>query len=339
MKVLFFNHKIKNCGVYQYGFRLYNILKQTVNVNYIYVEIETYDDYISNINKHLHACEEVTSTYSGGQTDKYGLDAIIYNYHNVTMPWLNANTIQRKIKNIGIPHESSHNFFNIVCNVDPTILETKNVYSLPRPIYENVDVLLNNYQPSTNSIKEFIDYSEPNIPIFGSFGFGFKLKGFDKIVSLINKNYDNAIIKFVIPVAHFDQNNHTTNIDIKNICLRSNIKSTIKLMITHEFFSNEDILCFLNSNTINLFMYDKLEQRSISSVIDYAVSVNRPIGISDSCMFKHIYSDEICLYKTPIRECIKNHNVYFKKYVTIFSNENVINKFIKIYKDNKLYNT
>jgi len=30
MNILFLNHKKKHCGVYQYGYRLYNILKKIV---------------------------------------------------------------------------------------------------------------------------------------------------------------------------------------------------------------------------------------------------------------------------------------------------------------------
>ena len=47
--------------------------------------------------------------------------------------------------------------------------------------------------------------------------------------------------------------------------------------------------------------------RSASSVIDYAVSIKTPFGISDSYMFRHIYSDRICLYKNTIQECIDNY--------------------------------
>src|SRR6267378_1963899 len=97
------------------------------------------------------------------------IHAIIYNYHGSTMPWLNEHVIQKRVKNIGIPHESNDKFFDIVCNIDPNAPESANKYSLPRPIFENVENLLINYKPSSNSIKEFIEYSEENTQIFGSF--------------------------------------------------------------------------------------------------------------------------------------------------------------------------
>ena len=316
MKVLFLNHTKQQCGVYQYGKRLYDILKKTDGVSYIYIEIDDVNDYRQAI-----------------LNNAPGIHSIIYNYHDATMPWLNDSTIQRKVKNIGIPHESPEHLFDIICNIDPTVQEAANRFSIPRPIYENVDELLENYKPSSESIKEFIEYSEEGVPIFGSFGFGFLSKGFDKIISVIDKHFDAAIIKFIIPGAHFDGNSETTNYVMKNLCENVSRKSTIKLMITHEFVSNEDLLYFLKSNTMNVFLYDDLPGRGISSVIDYALSVKKPLGISDSYMFRNIYSDEICLYKTPINNCIKNSVICCNKYVEEYSNSNVRNKFEYILKN------
>ena len=173
MKVLFLNHTKQQCVVYQYGKRLYDILKKTDGVSYIYIEIDDVNDYRQAI-----------------LNNAPGIHSIIYNYHDATMPWLNDSTIQRKVKNIGIPHESPEHLFDIICNIDPTVQEAANRFSIPRPIYENVDELLENYKPSSESIKEFIEYSEEGVPIFGSFGFGFLSKGFDKIIQIVNDNYD-----------------------------------------------------------------------------------------------------------------------------------------------------
>jgi len=313
MNILFFNHTKKQCGVYQYGIRLFDILKKTEDINYIYIEVNNFEEYKNAILSHSP-----------------NIRFIIYNYHGATMPWLNEHTIQKKVKNIGIPHESSDHLFDIVCNIDPTAPETITRFSLPRPIYENIDEMLQNYIPSSESIKEFIEYSEEGISIFGSFGFGFDNKGFDKIVKMVNEQYDNAIIKFVIPHAFFDPNSSNTPIIMKQKCIQSNTKSTIKLMITHDFFSTEDILKFLQSNTMNIFLYDTMSGRGISSTIDYAISVKKPLGISNSYMFKNIYSDDICLYKKSINDCLNNSVNYYSKFLSEYSHKNMILKFKEI---------
>jgi hypothetical protein len=313
--VLFLNHKIENCGVYQYGKRVFDIIEKDPEVKYIYKELDCYEEYNAILNENNN------------------INAIIYNYHTCTMSWLKESTVQKKVKNIAIPHEcSSHDtfFFDIICNIDPDENETPTIYSLPRPIYENIDEIIST--PTTDiNVDDFINkYTDTNIPIFGSFGFGFITKNFEKIVSLVNEQYDNAIIKLVIPLAHFggDSNQYSM---IKEMCTRENKKEGIILMITHVFFSTSDILKFLKSNTMNIFLYsDQRNSNGISSTIDYALSVKKPLAISDSFMFRNIYSDEICLYKNSIDYCLKKSVDYCSIFLEKYSNQNLINKLRKI---------
>ena len=74
MIVLFLNHKIQSCGVYQYGVRVFNILQKSYTPVYVYKEIENYTEYVDI-------------------TNKIKPKIIIYNYHGATMSWLNNNTI------------------------------------------------------------------------------------------------------------------------------------------------------------------------------------------------------------------------------------------------------
>jgi hypothetical protein len=310
MEVLFINNKEVACGVHQYGQRLFHVLAKTKDIKYIYVEVSSYGEY----------------TYYLNHNNK--ISAVIYNYHGATMPWLNINNIQRKTKNIGIPHESDGSFFDIICNIDPDQEEDKKSFSIPRPIYENIDYFLD--KPCSLEREQFItEYINDDIPIFGSFGFGFEFKGFHKIVRLINEKYDKAIIKFVIPHARYDPNLQTTAI-MRNLCFKENIKKDIVLMISHEFFTVEELLKFLKSNTMNIFLYDKLDGRGISSVIDLALSVKTPLAISDSYMFRNIYSDLISVYKTSISDILEHSISYCSKFLSLYSHENMINKFKEI---------
>lgn len=182
MIILFLNHKNKQCGVYQYGNRLFNILNKSIKNKYIYKEIDNYIEYIDYI---------------------YLINPnfIIYNYHSLTMGWLDNNNIQKNFKNIGILHESDTFIFDIYLNINPNDNENEYNYNIPRPIFENTKELINNYKINNNKIQEFINYNEGNdVPIFGSFGFAFFNKGFDKIVKLINENYSRAIIKLVVTI-------------------------------------------------------------------------------------------------------------------------------------------
>jgi hypothetical protein len=108
-------------------------------------------------------------------------------------------------------------------------------------------------------------------------------------------------------------------------CIEYNTNK-LKIFITYDFFTNEDLLYFLKSNTMNIFLYDLMPDRGISSVIDYALSVDTPIGISDSHMFRHIYSDDICLYNTNIHDCIHRFKNIPKQ-----TNQNMIDVFSQIF--------
>jgi len=280
--VVIINHSVESCGVYQYGKRLANILIKSEHINFIYHEIDTFNQYINLCNTNL--------------------DAIIYNYHPSTLPWLTNQNIQNKVPNIGIHHENEiliH--FNYILEIDAS--------DFPNSIY----------RPLLNYIGDKIIN---DIPIIGSFGFGFNNKGFDKIISYVNSQFDNAIIKLNITSAYFSDNNDQT----EAMCHIIPRKEGIKLIITHDFMDDDQLLTWLNNNTINIFLYDHMHGRGCASTIDYALSVNTPIGISDSYMFRHIYSDEICVYKTPIKDIIKNGMVYIEKYKTAWSHLNLIKK-------------
>lgn len=302
INVLFVNHKIKKCGVYQYGIRLYNILKKSKNVHFVFCEIENHDEYKE-------------------QLALLNYDLIFYNYHPQIMGWLNHMNIQRRVKNIGLQHDLEENdIFDITLRLDTTLVETKNRYNIPRPIFENVDTLLKDYTSPSNSFNDFLNYKEDGIPIFGSFGFCFDRKGFDKIVKLICDNYDNAIIKLLMTradTAPFDSH-------VINRCYENLTKPNVKLMITHEFVEEIDVLKFLQSNTMNIFLYDSHPSAGVSSVTDYALSVRTPIAISNASWFRHIYSTDICVDATNIKDIMKKSVDVCDKLRDIFSNENLI---------------
>ena len=296
--VLLLNSTIKECGVYQYGLRLFNTLLKDASVKYEYAEVASLDDYNSVLD---------------GKT----YDAIIYNYHHATMPWITKENIRKNKKNIGIPHESqsTHHYMDSWLSVDPM-----DANGIPRPLFDNVEAILAGYTPSTQTIGEFIEFSRgDSVPVFGSFGFGFLDKGFDTLVRIVNEQYDNAIIKMVIPMAAFDPKAVENAKIIKERCLAYNVKPGITLMIINEFFSNEDLLYFLNSTTMNLFLYDFLGGRSISSVLDYALSVKTPIGISDSSMFRHIYVFSICVLNRSIEDCKKSSSNIHARYSALWN--------------------
>jgi len=304
-RVLFINRDIKECGVHQYGYNLCTILIK-YGLNMIYCEVDNQNTYTTIMNKHSD------------------ISIVIYNYHSSTMPWLTRCFVRRR-KNIGVLHESRCNLFDIIIDIDPTGVKTATNIPIPRPIDYETSIMMS----SNNEIANFINYKEDGVPVFGSFGLCLPGKGFENVVSFVNNNYDKAIIKLLTPSAHFNGNRRDLELSIKNECIKRNVKSNVKLMIYDKFVSNDDIKLFLQSNTLNLFLYDKFMGRGISSVIDVVLSANVPFGISDSYMFRHVYDDGICVYKTRVEDCIENSKVICKKYRELYHP----NKLVSIFKD------
>ncbi len=287
--VLIVNHKAKNCGVYQFGKRVYSLVENSNNVNYIYREFSTMKDFTNTRNK-------------------INPDFVVFNYHYWTMQWLLKDFISNE-KHYFIFHDD--HFYN---KYDKYLFfgarDLKNYTDdnksaiLPRPIFES-------------SIPTVVN----TVPTIGSFGFGFMNKGFHKIVEKVNKEFDKAIINLHIPVAEFSDPKGIQNRDVVNLCRKLNTKPEIKLNITNDFKSDEEILEFLSGNDINVFMYGE-NGDGISSVLDFALSVNRPIALSNCLMFRHIYSDCISTEKNSLSTIIKDGNMYLDQFRTKWSVEN-----------------
>lgn len=298
-KVLFLNHKQQQCGVYQYGYRSAQILKDSQQYDITYVEVATGSEF-TFIVKH------------------YEPDAIIYNYHPSTMSWLDNIIIDNllpDVHHIGIYHEGEKTLaFDTNINLDPNNVEIRGVhYSIPRPLL--------NFSGLTR-----ISYPRP---VIGSFGFGFFNKGFQRLVRQVNKEFDEALIMLDIPFAHYGDINGDSAKLIAEACHTLITKPGIHLHISHEFVSEDILLHKLASNDINCFLYDDMPGRGISSVIDYALSVDTPIAISKSNMFRHIIDVQpsICIEDRSIKDIISSGTNPLQKYKDNWSHENFIKKY------------
>lgn len=301
--IIFLNHKEHQCGVYQYGHRSGKILKKSTNYNFIYVEVESEAEFINAVNLHNPI-------------------GVIYNYHPATMPWLGYNGMNKfpHIKHYGLYHEGNipdHRQFNYVLFVDSTHADIGTSFSIPRPLFENS-----------------LPISQNKIPVISSFGFGFEHKGFEKIVKLVNEQFDEAIIRLHISYSFYaDRAGARANAVISR-CSNEIKKPNIQLITTNNFLTDEDLLKFLAASTINVFLYDEIIGFAcgLSSVPDYALSVKVPLAISTSNMFRHIKNDSpsICVENCSLPEIIKAGCDVTQQYRDKWSNENFVKKYESI---------
>jgi hypothetical protein len=144
----------------------------------------------------------------------------------------------------------------------------------------------------------------------GSFGFGYFGKGFRELVQRVNEEFDEADVRLHIPsndIIDLDGNNAR---QLAQIAMAQELKPGIRVLVDHDFFTKDELLDFLAGNTLNAFFYDPVTRPAlgISSVIDYALAVRRPLALTPSGMFRHVLdaSPPITIDRASLREIISN---------------------------------
>lgn len=288
-KVLVVNHKIKNCGVYQYGKRCASILtddnlKNIGNRSYYYLEAENEEELTRSIND-------------------IEPKIVLFNHLNGTMPFLDQKIVSDLRKNKIIQGTFVHNvgyntMFDFFLHQDPDYKDSENNYHILRPLFK------------------FDDFSEKesNDDVFriGSFGFGFNVKKYDSLCAIVNSQFSNSEkqveINLHLTLSHFCDNSQMIKSVIQS-CKNQITNNNIHLNITTEFMSDEDVLKFLNKNDVNVFLYHYYSSyNGISSVIDYALSCKKPFAVCKSNMFSHVnkVTPSICVEDQSLIDVIKN---------------------------------
>jgi len=290
---------VQNCGVYQYGYRTSQAIIKSSKFNITYVEIDSEAEF-----QHY--------------TQSLAPIAVIYNYYPSTMPWLTPkvqNESRSRFKQIAIFHEVPLTGFDYHIYVDPTTTEDATHSPVGRPLLK------------FNGI-----YQENKVPVFGTFGFAFGEKGYTRLIQLVNSEFDEAIVNIHIAFANFGDAAGTIARSAAASCRSIDHKPGIKVNVSHEFMSNDEILDFLASNSLNAFLYGTASNRGPASTIDYALSVKRPIAITKNNQFIHIRttSPSICVEENSLSAILENGTKPLERFYKAWSNENLLQDYERI---------
>lgn len=297
--ILFVSHKPSNCGVYEFGRNVAEALSHARVFSYEYVECDSASEL-------AEAVSRVSPV------------VIIYNYHPTTMAWLTIAQAKRlSIPQIGVMHEVTQSradsadtsLFDYHVAPDPTLLlRNPRVFKTGRyvPRYER---------------RSF----EPEVPTIGSFGFATSGKGFERLVEEVKRGFERAKVVLRIPFARFGDEGGQRAREIARRCAALVESSQIELTVDHSFLSTGDLLNFLAGNSLNAFLYDDVKGRGISSVVDYALAVDRPIAVSSSSMFRHVHDarPSITVGETSLREILANGTRPLERYRAEWTIENL----------------
>jgi len=283
--VLFVNHKQENCGVYQLFKRM---VAPLIHDNWYYIETNEeweHDHWIGILQPQI----------------------VVYNFYfsGSTMPWLSNGKVdsqRNKFKQICLFHEGNidDKRFDLVLHQDPFNTDTR-YFNLPRPIPKYTPVV----------------YPMNLIPKIGTFGFGLGGKGFGTLVEMVVRDFDIADIRMNIPYAYFGDADGSGARWWANHCrslLAAHNKPTISLTITHDLLPEPQLLDFLYGNDLNAFLYDANRGRGLSGTLDYALAAKKPIAITKSDQFRHMWDTESLVEERNLREIMDGGIGHLLKY-------------------------
>ena len=279
--VLVANYSVPNCGVYQYGKNLFSVLRGSERMKFHYADVASLPQLDDAVRGRAYA-------------------AVLVNYHPFTLSFARPDAPRRyQIPVVAVMHEMTQaeadtmprRLFQYYVMGDPTLRESAYVFPTGRilPAYDK-------------------ERPPPEIPTIGTFGFSVATKGYQRLVSAVEQEFDRARIRINIPAnGIIDQQAHAARQQAE-LCRARLSKPGIDLQVTHDFMDDAQLLEFLASNSLNAFLYDYVERGGISSSPDHAMTVRRPLAVSRSIMFRHLHglTPSIIYEDTSLRQIIEN---------------------------------
>jgi hypothetical protein len=259
LKGLFINNKRARDSIFESGNMVYECLRFSQHVQFDYVEIDASD-----------------------RTIPLGYDFYFFNYHPVTMGWLDTSQLKTLLGNVGtivlevypgdpfvLCPEKDFGFYVVL---DPSYQsKRKNVFSFPRPL---------------DKIVPKVSMAKTDVPVIGTFGFATKGKGFQHVVEAVNKEFEKAIVRINIPYGDFIPDSEAYAKYLASICIQK-AKRGIEVVVTHDFMTKQELVDWCASNTLNCFLYDR-DMPGLAATTDQAILSKRPLSISNNDTFRHI---------------------------------------------------
>ncbi|MFT3916971.1 MAG: methyltransferase domain-containing protein [Anaeromyxobacteraceae bacterium] len=264
---LFVNPKKAQCSIYESGRMMYECLRRSPRYDLEWREIDEADPAIPG-----------------------GYDFYAFNYHHVTMGWLDLSSLARLGKaprftfvlevNPGDPYVlCPKDRFDAYLPLDPSLVHPDpKVIPFPRPVEPAVTLT---------------PYVEPEVPVIGSFGFGTPGKGFELVVEAVNREFERAKVRINIPPGTyadpFTQVIHARSYpEHLGELARAVAKPGVEVEITHRFMEDQELIAWCSQNTLNCFLYNR-DQPGLSATTDQAIASRRPLAVGTNPTFRHIH--------------------------------------------------
>ncbi len=225
--------------------------------------------------------EEIDFDHRQVSTD---FDFYVFNYHDLTsMAWLDTESV-RALPGIKMtlvlevaPNDPfvrvSSSDFDAYVVLDPTVASSNaRVHAFPRPL-----------EPPPPDLPA----PPAGRPVIGTFGLPTPGKGFHRLIEAVNDEFDDALVRFNIPVGDHTPDASSVEATIRN--LQSSAKPGVEVVVTRDFMSKPDLIRWCARNSLNAFLYERA-MPGLAAATDQALSSGRPIAVSANDTFRHLHS-------------------------------------------------
>ncbi|MFQ5506161.1 MAG: hypothetical protein ACE5F1_15415 [Planctomycetota bacterium] len=270
---IFLNSAAANCSIYESGLMFARALQGSSEFALDYMEIARFE--------HIPP----------------GYDFYLFNYHHVTMRWLDPRRIRELGgRKLGLVWEMLPD--------DPLVLypDVFDAYLVPDPTLECPDERVFAFPRPLELATDLPACEERDVPVIGSFGFATPGKGFDAVVWAAGHEFERAIVRLNIPTGtHADEGGRRARA-YADLC-RLIAKRGIELRIEHRYLSKPALVAWCAQNTVNVFLYHR-DQPGLSATTDQAISSGRPLLVSPCHTFRHIHAYQSPYPATSIKAAI-----------------------------------
>ena len=317
-RFLFINTREANCSIYEKGVTFHQLMEKSENWKMDYAEV----NYLNR--EALH--NGIIQTINGDRPPPY--DVIIWNYHPYTMAEMER-----------IDCTQFYKFNNVnYCMVVEEIRDDAN------PVVDNVPDVFNGYivldptkkfaNPKFHGFPRVLTKMlkgykyVPEVPVIGCFGYVTVDKGFDLIVKAASEEFTKSIVRINLPQASYADHSKSLLNQVLEQC-RAAARDNVELQITHNFYSNDELIDWCSRNTVNAFFYQR-KILGIAAAPDQAIASGRPIAVVDNPTFRHILQYQKPYPQLSLRDTIENGVETVRKLQDDWSQESCIKRLTEI---------
>lgn len=265
MRAIFVNYPEPACGVAQFGRNLWAILRDSTRIHWQYCEPATLGEF--------RAIASMPCP-----------DAVVYNWQSGQGGFLaDAPFAWLSYKQYLCYHDNDINesawagiFFS-----DPTMT--------PRGLWHPIGRPLPEYRGKSFSEMANSPFPESKL-VVGVHGFIGAWA--DQVVSKVINEFEHAAIRLNLPYATYGDADGSQARSMAERC-RSMVanNSGITLEVSHDFLPIDQLLDWLASNAINVYIRPASWQwRGVSSAPDSAIAAKRPLAVNRCSAFRHLHS-------------------------------------------------